>query len=129
MRLIRALRDCKQRSLPVSRKARTVSKKTSPILHVLALFVRFCVFFLPEKPAKSVDLHRIAQKNFRFYAIPPLVTPPFACHRGLRHDQGTKNQPKVLTEVFSWTSARDVGAKMLVFLGLRYRPKRKKLQL
>ena len=32
MRLIRALRDCKQRSLTVSKKALTVSKKASPIL-------------------------------------------------------------------------------------------------
>ena len=31
VRLIRALRDCKQRSLTVSKKAPTVSKKTSPI--------------------------------------------------------------------------------------------------
>ena len=31
---------------------------------------------------------------------------------------GTKNQPEVFqTEVFSWTSARDVRAKMLVFPG------------
>ena len=31
VRLIRALRDCKQRSLTVSKKAPTVSKKASPI--------------------------------------------------------------------------------------------------
>ena len=30
MRLIRALRDCKQRSLTVSKKAPTVSKEASP---------------------------------------------------------------------------------------------------
>ena len=30
VRLIRALRDCKQRSLTLSKKAPTVSKKTSP---------------------------------------------------------------------------------------------------
>ena len=33
VRLIRALRDCKQRSLTVSKKAPTVSKKASPISH------------------------------------------------------------------------------------------------
>ena len=31
--LIRALRDCKQRSLTVSKKAPTVSKKASPLNH------------------------------------------------------------------------------------------------
>ena len=36
MHLIRALRDCKQRSLTVSKKAPTVSKKASP--HFLRLF-------------------------------------------------------------------------------------------
>ena len=31
MHLIRALKDCKQRSLSVSKKAPTVSKKTAPV--------------------------------------------------------------------------------------------------
>ena len=35
MRLIRALRDCKQRSLTVSKKAPTVSKKSSPTFNKL----------------------------------------------------------------------------------------------
>ena len=33
MHLISALRDCKQRSLTVSKKAPTVSKKASPLFH------------------------------------------------------------------------------------------------
>ena len=36
VRLIRALRDCKQRSLTVSKKASTVSKKASPFLYSVA---------------------------------------------------------------------------------------------
>ena len=38
VRLVRALRDCKQRSLTVSKKAPTVSKKASPILK-LPIFI------------------------------------------------------------------------------------------
>ena len=44
MRLIRALRDCKQRSSTVSKKAPTVSRKASPhaiaIAKILAISVR-----------------------------------------------------------------------------------------
>ena len=35
VRLVRALRDCKQRSLTVSKKAPTVSKKASPLVEAL----------------------------------------------------------------------------------------------
>ena len=38
VRLIRALRDCKQRSLTVSKKAPTVSKKASPLLNYFDFF-------------------------------------------------------------------------------------------
>ena len=41
MRLIRALRDCKQRSLTVSKKAPTVSKKASPDL-LTRMLCTFC---------------------------------------------------------------------------------------
>ena len=46
MRLIRALRDCKQRSLTVSKKAPSVSKKASPILFAPGIFW----FFLLKDP-------------------------------------------------------------------------------
>ena len=43
VRLIRALRDCKQRSLTVSKKAPTVSKKASPLRYLFTpFFWRVC---------------------------------------------------------------------------------------
>ena len=51
----------------------------------LRFFVRFCAF-LPAKMACRqaqirTELCRHLQKKKRFYATPPLVVPPFACHR------------------------------------------------
>ena len=54
------------------------------ILRVFALFSAFlCVFSCQNGLQKSTNLRIIAQKmcKKRFYAIPPLVIPPFACHR------------------------------------------------
>ena len=58
----------------------------------LCIFARFCAFlcvsarfFLPKWPAKKRKLAQNSAKmcKKRFYAIPPLVIPPFACHRVL----------------------------------------------
>ena len=54
------------------------------IFAVLRFFVRFCALFSCQNGLqKSANLRIIAQKcaSKRFYAIPPLVIPPFACHR------------------------------------------------
>ena len=56
----------------------------------LRIFVRFCAFwcvsvrfFLPKWPAEKRKFahNRAKMCKKRFYAIPPLVIPPFACHR------------------------------------------------
>ena len=57
VRLIRALRDCKQRSLTVSKKAPTVSTKASPLVRLLNQF-----------KAGAIDV------NFPFCALEPLRT-------------------------------------------------------
>ena len=55
VRLIRALRDCKQRSSTVSKKAPTVSKKASPLFisrdacsDSIAKLVRACFYFIKK---------------------------------------------------------------------------------
>ena len=51
---------------------------------VLALFCAFlCFLFLPKWPAekRKVVHNRTKICKKRFYAIPPFVIPPFACHR------------------------------------------------
>ena len=53
-------------------------------LRVFALFGAFlCVFLLPKWPAekRKIVQNRAKMCKKRFYAIPPLVIPPFACHR------------------------------------------------
>ena len=56
----------------------------------LCIFARFCAFlcvsvrlFLPKWPAEKRKMvyNRAKMCKKRFYAIPPLVIPPFACHR------------------------------------------------
>ena len=49
----------------------------------LRFLVRFCAFFLPKWPAEKRKFahNRAKMCKKRFYAIPPLVIPPFACHR------------------------------------------------
>ena len=48
--------------------------------HFLCVSVRF---FLPKWPAekRKIAHNRAKMCKKRFYAIPPLVIPPFACHR------------------------------------------------
>ena len=56
-------------------------------LRVSAIFFVFCtflcVFFPPKWPAKKREFVQNPAKmcKKRFCAIPPLVIPPFACHR------------------------------------------------
>ena len=54
------------------------------------VFAHFCAFlcvsvrfFLPKRPAEKRKFahNRAKMCKKRFYAIPPLVIPPFACHR------------------------------------------------
>ena len=58
----------------------------------LCIFVRFCAFlcvsarfFIPKWAAEKRKFAQNAAKlcKKRFYAISPLVIPPFACHRML----------------------------------------------
>ena len=54
------------------------------ILRVFVFFCAFlCAFFLPKWPAEKRKFahNRAKMCKKRFYAIPPLVIPPFACHR------------------------------------------------
>ena len=57
MRVIRALRDCKQRSLTVSKKAPTVSKKASPDFKSLGLWASKMAA-KPPPPPESKEQHR-----------------------------------------------------------------------
>ena len=50
-------------------------------LHVLAFFV--VRFLLPKWPAKKARISAKLRRN----AIPPLVIPPFACHRQVTADR------------------------------------------
>ena len=61
VRLIRALRDCKQRSLTVRKKALTVSEKASPLFKCVLSFRCFSLFWgtvlaLPTVPGDALIL-------------------------------------------------------------------------
>ena len=60
VRLIRALRDCKQRSLTVSKKAPTVSKRASPFLFLSPAILCFATWWLSRKRRQESQeqLHR-----------------------------------------------------------------------
>ena len=71
--------------------------KMARLVHFCAFLrfvVRFCVLkiFLPKWPAEKRKFthNRAKMCKKRFYAIPPLVIPPFACHR---FSENTKTFP------------------------------------
>ena len=68
--LIRPLRDCKQRSLTVSKKAPTVSKKDSPLVFagVRGTFRIFRSFPVPEGPNLEKNQSRLNAWKFQVFA-------------------------------------------------------------
>ena len=70
MRLIRALRDCKQRSLTVSKKAPTASKKLSPFRKYL-IYVPFSCL----SSVAALACREVPSPSFAFAAWPQLRMP------------------------------------------------------
>ena len=91
---------------------------------VLHFFVRFCAFFcqseLQQKRKSAQNSAKMCKQ--RFYAIPPLVIPPFACHR-LRCVQFQESRidpwPRYFWKVSRYTSHfyRDTFAKVCPLFG------------
>ena len=81
---------------------------------LLRIFVRFCAFLcvyvlfvVPKWHAEKRKFahNRAKMCKKRFYAIPPLVIPPFACHR-LKHDYYSTVSPST-KDLFSEHTRRN----------------------
>ena len=81
MRLIRALRDCKQRSLTVSKKAPTVSKKLPPV-H----FAQFWIRKLEKAVAVCGMRSGVPEENSG--KVAGKIAGKFFLNRGMRHFLG-----------------------------------------
>ena len=89
-------------------------------LRVFALFCAFLCVFFPAKIKFAQNRAKMCKK--RFYAIPPLVIPPFVCHRfkglpqvfdpDVRMTQGRPRDARLENILFglSFCRSRDMGS-------------------
>ena len=117
VRLIRALRDRKQRSLTVSTKAPTVSKKASPLLIPQVIIV--CACMVPLEPRNSwvekfLSWGLSLQSQLRDSSVQRLLGSGISLDWGIPRVRGSR-YPKVSIREWFWASPNTGRPKLLHF--------------